>query len=59
MNLFERLVDDVLSRNRQLQSLQPVVEKEILHHDILRGLSHAGLLRDLTFIGGTATVLPV
>lgn len=53
MNLFERLVDDVLSQNRQLQSLQPVVEKEILHHDILRELSHAGLLRDLTFIGGT------
>jgi predicted nucleotidyltransferase component of viral defense system len=30
-----------------------VVEKEILHHDILRELGEAGLLASLTFIGGT------
>jgi predicted nucleotidyltransferase component of viral defense system len=29
------------------------VEKELLHHDILRVLSGAGLLTQLTFIGGT------
>ncbi|MCL7945172.1 nucleotidyl transferase AbiEii/AbiGii toxin family protein [Marinobacter sp. ATCH36] len=36
-----------------LSVLRPVVEKEILHHDILRELSHADLLQRLTFIGGT------
>jgi predicted nucleotidyltransferase component of viral defense system len=30
-----------------------VVEKELLHHDILREMSEAGLLTGLTFIGGT------
>jgi predicted nucleotidyltransferase component of viral defense system len=30
-----------------------VVEKELLHHDILREMSAAGLLAGLTFIGGT------
>jgi hypothetical protein len=29
------------------------VEKELLHHDILREMSEAGLLTGLTFIGGT------
>jgi predicted nucleotidyltransferase component of viral defense system len=29
------------------------VEKELLHHDILREMSMAGLLKNLTFIGGT------
>jgi len=30
-----------------------VVEKELLHHDILREMSEAGMLAGLTFIGGT------
>ena len=30
-----------------------VVEKELLHHDILRILSKTDLLKNLTFIGGT------
>jgi predicted nucleotidyltransferase component of viral defense system len=30
-----------------------VMEKELLHHDILREMSEAGLLAKLTFIGGT------
>jgi hypothetical protein len=30
-----------------------VVEKELLHHDILREMAAAGLLAGLTFIGGT------
>jgi predicted nucleotidyltransferase component of viral defense system len=30
-----------------------VVEKDLLHHDILHEMSEAGLLADLTFIGGT------
>lgn len=36
-----------------LTQLRPVVEKEILHHSILRSMAEAGLLHRLTFIGGT------
>ncbi|WP_328983511.1 nucleotidyl transferase AbiEii/AbiGii toxin family protein [Thiorhodovibrio winogradskyi] len=33
--------------------MRTVVEKELLHHDILREMAEAGLLQALTFIGGT------
>jgi predicted nucleotidyltransferase component of viral defense system len=36
------------------RNLLPVVEKEILHHDILREMQEAGLLKSLTFFGGTS-----
>lgn len=36
------------------RNLQPVVEKEILHHDILREMQMGGLLKSLTFFGGTS-----
>jgi predicted nucleotidyltransferase component of viral defense system len=51
--LFDSLVDEALKSGRELALLRPVVEKEILHHDILREMSGAGLLAGLTFIGGT------
>ena len=54
MNLFDKLVDEALKNQPNLLSLRMVVEKELLHHDILRILSEHGLLKDLTFIGGTA-----
>jgi predicted nucleotidyltransferase component of viral defense system len=53
MNLFDTLVDDALSAQPGLAPLRPAVEKEILHHDILRIMSRAGYLDDLVFIGGT------
>jgi len=53
MNLFDSLVESVLERDPEIVSLRPVVEKEILHHDIVREMSTAGFLADLTFIGGT------
>ncbi|MEO4047305.1 nucleotidyl transferase AbiEii/AbiGii toxin family protein [Pseudomonas sp. CAU 1711] len=53
MNLFDRLVDQALTQNAELASLRVVVEKELLHHDILLALSEAGLLERLCFIGGT------
>lgn len=53
MNLFDSLVDNALNQQPQLGSLRVVVEKELLHHDILRAMSEAGLLQKLTFIGGT------
>lgn len=53
MSLFDLLVDSVLQGRPGLAPLRSVVEKELLHQDILRELSEAGLLQRLTFIGGT------
>jgi len=53
MSLFDELVDEALNHKLALAPLRVVVEKELLHHDILRVLSGAGLLAQLTFIGGT------
>jgi predicted nucleotidyltransferase component of viral defense system len=53
MSLFDELVDQALNNKQELAPLRVVVEKELLHHDILRVLSGAGLLTPLTFVGGT------
>jgi len=53
MNLFDQLVDEALHHQQQLSSLRVVVEKELLHHDILREMGRLELLSNLTFIGGT------
>ncbi|MEA3363416.1 MAG: nucleotidyl transferase AbiEii/AbiGii toxin family protein [Thermodesulfobacteriota bacterium] len=53
MSLFDQLVSQALKNQGELAPLQAVVEKELLHHDILREMSNAGLLKKLTFIGGT------
>jgi predicted nucleotidyltransferase component of viral defense system len=53
VSLFDQLVDEALKSRADLSILRPVVEKELLHHDILREMSEAGLLAGLTFIGGT------
>lgn len=53
MSLFDELVDEALNNKQELAPLRVVVEKELLHHNILRVLSGAGLLTQLTFIGGT------
>lgn len=53
MSLFDNLVNEALRNQGELAPLRAVVEKELLHHDILREMSEAGLLNALTFIGGT------
>lgn len=53
MNLFDQLVHVAMQQQQSLLALRPVVEKELLHHDILRVLSQEGLLHQLTFMGGT------
>ena len=53
MSLLDQLVDEALKSRSDLTILRPVVEKELLHHDILREMSEARLLTGLTFIGGT------
>lgn len=53
MSLFDELVDQALQNRPELSPLRVVVEKELLHHDIIRVLATAGLLSGLTFMGGT------
>lgn len=53
MNLFDKLVSEALKNQPTLSSLRIAVEKELLHHDILRTLRDHNLLVNLTFIGGT------
>ncbi|GAB1456844.1 nucleotidyl transferase AbiEii/AbiGii toxin family protein [Spirochaetota bacterium] len=53
MSLFDTIVNEALSKNEGITSLRPVIEKEILHLDILREMKSAGFLKALTFIGGT------
>lgn len=53
MNLFDQLVTTAMEQNNDLAPLRMVVEKELLHHDIIREMSRAGLLEQLTFMGGT------
>ncbi|MCP4627208.1 MAG: nucleotidyl transferase AbiEii/AbiGii toxin family protein [bacterium] len=53
MNLFDQLVALAVKSRSGIAPLQAVVEKELLHHDILREMSEVGLLTHLTFIGGT------
>lgn len=53
MMLFDQLVNQALAHQTELTQLRVVVEKELLHHDILLAMSEAGLLEKLCFIGGT------
>jgi hypothetical protein len=53
MNLFDQLTDEALRNVPGHAPLRAVVEKELLHHDILREMNAAGLLSSLTFIDGT------
>jgi predicted nucleotidyltransferase component of viral defense system len=53
VSLFDQLVNRALENKPELSPLRVVVEKELLHHDILRVLATSGLLSGLTFMGGT------
>lgn len=53
MNLFDKLTSEALKSQPDLSPLRVVIEKELLHHDIIRTLSQNDFLRHLTFIGGT------
>lgn len=49
---FQQLVDQAMTSDRA--GLRPVIEKELLHYDILFAMDDAGLLKGLTFQGGTS-----
>lgn len=50
---FSNLADRAVTQAGHTH-MRPVIEKELLHYDILFGLDQEGLLNDLTFQGGTA-----
>ncbi|AYA41984.1 nucleotidyl transferase AbiEii/AbiGii toxin family protein [Xenorhabdus nematophila] len=50
---FNILVDEIVTQNG-FTDIRPVVEKELLHYDILHCLAKNGLLKKLTFQGGTS-----
>jgi len=50
---FEKLVARAMAEPGR-QAMRPVIEKELLHFDILFALDREGLLDDLTFQGGTS-----
>lgn len=50
---FNELVDSIVTENDYAAN-RPVVEKELLHYDILYALFAAGLLKSITFQGGTS-----
>ncbi|MDC9582103.1 nucleotidyl transferase AbiEii/AbiGii toxin family protein [Xenorhabdus sp. PR6a] len=50
---FNILVDEIVTQDG-FANIRPVVEKELLHYDILYCLAKEGLLRKLTFQGGTS-----
>ena len=50
---FTALVNEAM-RQPERGLMRPVIEKELLHYDILFALSQAGLLNNLVFQGGTS-----
>lgn len=50
---FAQLVTKAMQQ-REVASMRPVIEKELLHYDILYCLDQADLLHDLVFQGGTS-----
>jgi len=53
---FQRLVS-LAMQDPNLANMRPVIEKEIIHFDLLFALDQEGLLNDLVFHGGTAVRL--
>lgn len=52
--MLQLLINQVLETNSDYIGLDNVLEKEVLHHDIMLVLHKEGILQHLTFIGGTS-----
>lgn len=50
---LEEIASDIASKVDGAR-LTPVIEKEIIHYEIIRSLGRNDLLRDITFQGGTS-----
>lgn len=52
--MLQLMINQVLATNSDYIGLDNVLEKEVLHHDIMLVLHKEGILQQLTFIGGTS-----
>jgi len=52
--MLKEYIRRVLERNPEYADVTPVIEKEILHHDIMHVMVQQGAMQSLTFIGGTS-----
>lgn len=52
--MLKQQLRQIVQANSDYAAITPVIEKEILHHDIMDVLIKQGALQRLTFIGGTS-----
>ncbi|RYZ98226.1 MAG: nucleotidyl transferase AbiEii/AbiGii toxin family protein, partial [Moraxellaceae bacterium] len=52
--MLKQQLHQIIQANPDYAAITPVIEKEILHHDIMDVLIKQGVLQRLTFIGGTS-----
>lgn len=52
--MLQAQIREILQRQPEYAGITPVIEKEILHHDILHVMVEHGALHNLSFIGGTS-----
>lgn len=52
--MLKQQIRQIVQSNPDYATITPVIEKEILHHDIMDVLIKQGVMQRLTFIGGTS-----
>jgi len=52
--MLSRQIQQIVNSDPDYAAIAPVIEKEILHHDIMDALVRFGAMQSLTFIGGTS-----
>lgn len=52
--MMNHKLQQILRASPEYASISPVIEKEVLHHDIISVMIDQGVMRRLTFIGGTS-----
>ncbi|MDP2610619.1 MULTISPECIES: nucleotidyl transferase AbiEii/AbiGii toxin family protein [unclassified Oceanobacter] len=52
--MLKQQIHQIVQSNPDYAAVSPVIEKEILHHDIMDVLIKQGVMQRLTFIGGTS-----
>lgn len=52
--MLQQQIRQIVQANPEYAAITPVIEKEILHHDIMDVLIKQGVMQQLTFIGGTS-----
>lgn len=52
--MLKNYISQIVADNPEFAGITSVIEKEILHHDVMHILVEQGVLQQLTFIGGTA-----